>query len=53
MELAGRGRRKNIKNEEVKDEKLRSRKLSLCYGEKNGRLNGNNDSDKSDGEYKP
>jgi hypothetical protein len=30
MELAGRGRRKNIKNEEVKDEKLRSRKLSLC-----------------------
>jgi hypothetical protein len=28
MELVGRGRRKSIKNEEVKDEKLRNRKIS-------------------------
>jgi len=28
MELVGRGRRKSIKNEEVKDEKHRSRKMS-------------------------
>lgn len=53
MELVGRGRRKSIRNEEVRDEKLRSRKTSLWQAEKNGRINGNNDSDKSDGEYKP